>query len=182
MDENGGLWYVIHTYSGQEDMVKRNLMQRVKSMDSEDRVFEVVVPTEQEIQVKEGQRRTVSKKIFPGYILVQMALDEQSWDVVRNTPGVTGFVSAQDAEGKLVPVPLEADEVQNILKQMEAEAPRVKVGFSKGQSVRITDGPFVDFAGIVDEINPPKGRIKVSVSFFGRETLVELDFLQVEKL
>ncbi|MFQ5826658.1 MAG: transcription termination/antitermination protein NusG [Dehalococcoidia bacterium] len=182
MGEDDRQWYVIHTYSGQEDVVKRNLEQRVKSMDAEGQVFQVIIPTEQEIEVREGQRRTVAKKIFPGYILVQMAMDEQSWNVVRNTPGVTGFVSAQDAEGKLVPVPLAEDEVQNILKQMEAEAPRVKVGFSKGQSVRVTDGPFVDFVGIVDEINPQKGRLKVMVSFFGRETLVELDFLQVEKL
>jgi transcriptional antiterminator NusG len=182
MGEDDRQWYVIHTYSGQEDAVKRNLEQRVKSMDAESQVFQVVIPTEQEIEVREGQRRTVAKKVFPGYILVQMAMDEQSWNVVRNTPGVTGFVSAQDAEGKLVPVPLAEDEVQGILRQMEAEAPRVKVGFSKGQSVRVTDGPFVDFVGIVDEINPQKGRIKVMVSFFGRETLVELDFLQVEKL
>lgn len=170
-------WYVIHTYSGYEDKVKKNLEQRTKSLDAQDEIFQVVIPTEQEIEVKEGQRRTVSRKVFPGYILVEMKMTDLSWNVVRNTPGVTGFVGSGNK-----PTPLEEEEVKAILKQMEAEAPRVKVGFSKGQSIRVIDGPFLDFVGVVDEINPEKGKVRVLVSFFSRETPVELDFLQVEKL
>lgn len=170
-------WYVIHTYSGYEDRVKKNLEHRVESMDVKDKIFQVVVPTEDEVEIREGQRRTVARKVFPGYILVQMKLDDESWYVVRNTPGVTGFVGVSTK-----PVPLEEHEVKTILKQMESETPRVKVGFSKGQSIRITGGPFADFIGVVDEIHPEKGKVKVLVSFFGRETPVELDFLQIEKL
>lgn len=170
-------WYVIHTYSGYEDRVKKNLEQRIKSLDAQDEIFQVIIPTEQEIEVKEGQRRTISRKVFPGYILVEMKMTDLSWNVVRNTPGVTGFVGSGTK-----PTPLEEEEVKTILKQMEAEAPRVKVGFSKGQSVRVIDGPFLDFVGVVDEINAEKGKVRVLVSFFGRETPVELDFLQVEKL
>lgn len=182
MPQNNRKWYVIHTYSGYEDRVKRNLEQRIKSMDAADKIFQVIIPTEKEIEVREGQKRKIDKKVFPGYILVEMVMEEQSWNVVRNTPGVTGFVSSQDAEGKLVPAPLAEKEVLSILKQMEAEAPRVKVGFTKGQSVRITEGPFVDFVGVVDEINPEKGKVRVLVSFFGRETGAEFDFAQVERL
>ena len=170
-------WYVIHTYSGYENRVKTNLEHRIESMDAKDKIFQVMVPTEEEIEFKEGQRRTVSKKMFPGYILVEMKMSNESWYVVRNTPGVTGFVGSGNR-----PLPLEEGEVKSILKQMEAEAPRVKVGFQKGQSVRVIDGPFIDFIGIVDEINPGKGKIRALVSFFGREVPVELDFLQVEKL
>jgi len=175
--ENGTHWFVIHTYSGYEERVKKNLEQRVRSMDSGREVLEVVIPTEDEIEVRDGQRRTVTKKILPGYVLVKMKLSDQSWGVVRNTPGVTGFVGSG---GK--PTPLQEEEVSRILKQMAAEVPRVKVGFRKGQSVRVTDGPFIDFVGVVDEINPGKGKIKVFLSLFGQETVVELDFLQVEKL
>ena len=175
-------WYVIHTYSGYEDRVKTNLEHRIDTMVLGEKVFQVVVPTEDEIEIKDGQRRTVARKIFPGYIMVEMVMDEESWHVVRNTPGVTGIVSTQDDKGKIEPVPLEEDEVKYILKQMEAEVPRVKVGFSRGQSIRIVDGPFIDFIGIVDDINEEKGKVKVLVSFFGRETPVELDFLQVERL
>ena len=170
-------WYVIHTYSGYEDRVKKNLEQRIQSMDVQDRVFDVVVPTEDEIEIRDGQRRTVARKVFPGYILVHMTLDDSSWYVVRNTPGVTGFVGSGTH-----PIPLEDQEVKSILKQMEAEAPRVRVGFTKGQSIRIVDGPFAEFIGTVDEIFSDKGKVKVLLSFFGRETPVELDFLQVEKL
>ena len=177
MVENGTHWFVIHTYSGYEERVKKNLEQRVRSMDSGREVLEVVIPTEDEIEVRDGQRRTVTKKILPGYVLVKMKLSDQSWGVVRNTPGVTGFVGSG---GK--PTPLQEEEVNRILKQMAAEVPRVKVGFRKGQSVRVTDGPFIDFVGVVDEINPGKGKIKVFLSLFGQETAVELDFLQVEKL
>ncbi len=177
MAENGTQWFVVHTYSGYEERVKKNLEQRVRSMDSGREVLEVVIPTEDEIEVRDGQRRTVTKKILPGYVLVKMKLSDQSWSVVRNTPGVTGFVGSG---GK--PTPLQEEEVNRILKQMAAEVPRVKVGFRKGQSVRVTDGPFIDFVGVVDEINPGKGKIKVFLSLFGQETAVELDFLQVEKL
>ncbi len=185
-------WYVIHTYSGYEDKVKTNLAQRIRSMDAEDLVFHVVVPSVDEIEVRDGQRRTVPRKIFPGYVLVQMielkqespeASDQdkvsssKAWTVVRNSPGVTGFVGSGTA-----PTPLDEPELRSILRQMRSEEPRIKVGFTLGQSVRVTDGPFMDFVGTVDEINPEKGKVKVLVSFFGRETPVELDFLQVERL
>lgn len=176
-------WYIIHTYSGQEERVKRNLDQRVASMDVNDKIFEVVIPTEPEIEIKEGKRKSVKKKVFPGYILVHMNMDDDSWHVVRNTPGVTGFVSSEDeTESRPKPVPLEEHEVEKILSQMEAEAPRVKVGYTEGQSVRITDGPFTDFIGVVDQVMTDRGKLSILVSFFGRETPVELDFLQVEKL
>ncbi len=175
-------WYVVHTYSGYENRVKANLEQRIKSMGGENEIFRIVIPTEEEIEVREGQRHTIDKKVFPGYILVEMKMSEQSWNVVRNTPGVTGFVGTQDDKGRLAPVPLEEEEVQTILQRMEAQAPRVKVGFSKGDSVRIIDGPFVDFLGRVEEVNAEKGKVKVMVSFFGRETPVELDLLRVERL
>lgn len=182
MEENGKKWYMIHTNTGRENQVKASLVQRIRSMNAEGEIFQVVIPTAEEIEIKEGQRRTVAKKLFPGYILVQMKMNNQSWNVVRNTPGVTSFVSNQDDQGKLIPSPLEEKEVKAILERMEAGAPQVKIGLSVGQSVRITQGPFVDFAGIVDNINSEKGKVKVLVSFFGRETPIELDFLQVEKL
>jgi transcriptional antiterminator NusG len=182
--QEGRVWYIIHTYSGHENKVKTNLEHRIASMDAQDLIYLVVVPTEDEIEIRDGQRRTVSRKIFPGYILVQMIElqedDQQSnraWFVVRNTPGVTGFVGSGTR-----PVPLEVEEVQRILRQMRVEQPKVKVGFAIGQSVRIVDGPFQDFVGQVDDLNLDKGKVKVLVSFFGRETPVELDFLQVEKL
>ena len=159
MAETEKHWYVIHTYSGHEERVKKNLEQRIKFMDSGDKIFQVVIPTEDEIEVRAGKRRTVTKKILPGYVLVQMKLDENSWSIVRNTPGVTGFVGSGTA-----PTPLEVDEVGEILKQMTSETPKVKVGFRKGQSVRVTDGPFIDFVGIVDEINTEKGKVKVLLS------------------
>jgi transcriptional antiterminator NusG len=175
--ENQKQWYIVHTYSGNEERVQRNLEQRIKYMDSEGEISQVIVPTEEEIEVRNGQRHTVTKKILPGYVIVQMKMSDQSWSVVRNTPGVTGFVSSGNK-----PVPLQDEEVNRILKQMEAEAPKVKVGFRKGQSVRVVDGPFIDFMGIVDDISPEKGKVKVLLFLFGRETPVELDFLQVEKL
>ncbi|MBI2328396.1 MAG: transcription termination/antitermination factor NusG [Chloroflexi bacterium] len=177
MDGNGKYWFVIHTYSGHEERVKKNLEQRMKLMDSGDDISQVVVPTEDEVEVKSGQRRTVARKILPGYVLVQMKMNDDTWNIVRNTPGVTGFVGSWSK-----PVPLKEDEVDRILKQMTAETPRVKVGFKQGQSVRVSDGPFTDFVGIVDEISQNKGKVKVLLSLFGRDTPVELDFLQVEKL
>lgn len=182
--QEGRVWYIIHTYSGHENKVKTNLEHRTASMDAQDLIFRVVVPTEDEIEIRDGQRRTVSRKIFPGYILVQMVElreddphSNQAWFVVRNTPGVTGFVGSGSR-----PVPLEEEEVRRILKQMRVEEPRIKVGFALGESVRIVDGPFQDFVGAVDDLNLEKGKVKVLVSFFGRETPVELDFLQVERL
>ena len=177
MDKNEQEWYAIHTYSGYEERVERNLGQRIKFMDSESEVIQVIIPKEEEVEIRGGQRRTIAKKILPGYILVQMKMSDQSWAIVRNTPGVTGFVGSG---GK--PVPLMEEEVEQIMKQMRAETPKVKVGFRQGQSVRVTDGPFADFVGIVDEIGAEKGKVKVLLSLFGRETPVELDFLQVEKL
>jgi transcriptional antiterminator NusG len=175
--ENQKQWFVVHTYSGYEERVKKNLEQRIKSMDTEGEISQIVIPTEEEIEVRNGQRRTVNKKILPGYVLVQMKMSDQSWGMVRNTPGVTGFVGSGNK-----PVPLQEEEVNRVLRQMEAEAPKVKVGFRKGQSVRVTDGPFIDFMGVVDDISMEKGKVKVLLSLFGRETPVELDFLQVEKL
>ncbi len=177
MGENEKHWFVVHTYSGHEERVRKNLEQRMKLMDSGDDIFQVVVPTEDEVEVRSGQRRTVAKKILPGYVLVQMKISDQSWNVVRNTPGVTGFVGSA---GK--PTELKEGEVSEILKQMASETPRVKAGFRKGQSVRVVDGPFIDFVGVVDEINTEKGKLKVLLSLFGQETPVELDFLQIEKL
>ena len=177
MADNDKKWYVIHTYSGHEERVKKNLEQRVKFMDTGTEIAQVVIPTEEEIEVKGGRRRTITRKILPGYVLVQMKMDENTWSVVRNTPGVTGFVGSGNT-----PTPLQEKEVSEILKQMSAEAPKVKVGFRKGQSVRVTDGPFIDFVGVVDEINTEKGKVKVLLSLFGQETPVELDFLQIDKL
>ena len=174
---NNKRWYIVHTYSGYEEKVKRSLEQRIKTMDAEDKIFQVVIPTEDEIEIRGGQRRTVTKKIFPGYVLVEMKMDDESWQVVRNTPGVTGFVG-----GGNKPTPLAEDEVKAILRQMEDGSPQVKVGFRKGENVRVVDGPFSDFIGTVDEINIGKGKVKVLLSLFGRETSVELDFLQVERL
>jgi transcriptional antiterminator NusG len=177
VEEKQKSWFVVHTYSGYEERVKKNLEQRIKFMDSESEITEVVVPTEDEIEVKSGQKQTVSKKILPGYVLIQMGMSDQSWKIVRNTPGVTGFVGGGDK-----PVPLTEEEITRILKQMEAEAPKLKIGFRVGESVRVTDGPFLDFIGVVESINSEKGKVKVLLSLFGRNTPVELDFLQVEKL
>ena len=175
-------WYIIHAYSGHEMRVKDSIEQRVKTMDMSDRIFQVVVPTEDEMEIKGGQKKAVSRTIFPGYILVQMLMDDQSWFVVRNTPGVTGFVSTEDeAEQRQTPVALEVDEVEKIMRHTQTDAPRPRIGLEKGQKVRITDGPFMDFMGVVDDISQERAKVKVLVSFFGRETPVELDFLQVER-
>jgi transcriptional antiterminator NusG len=182
MAQNGQKWYLIHTYTGHEKRVKTNLERRIKSMVAEEKISQIVIPTVDEVEIKGGKRHNVSKKLFPGYILVRMELDDQSWNTVRNTPGVTGFISAQDKHGKLVPVPLKNGEAEEILRKAAEGAPRVKVGFSKGESIRVIDGPFIDFIGVVNEINSEKGKVKVLVSFFGRETPIELDFLQVERL
>jgi transcriptional antiterminator NusG len=174
--EDGRAWYVVHCYSGYENKVRHNLEQRIETMGMKDRIFDVVVPTEEEIEVKEGKRRTIERRVFPGYILVNMILGEESWYVVRNTPGVTGFVGMGNN-----PTPLRPEEVSQIIKRMEAEAPRIKVTFKSGERVRIVDGPFNDFRGTVSEIDMERAKVRVMVNFFGRETPVELDFLQVEK-
>ncbi len=169
-------WYVIHCYSGYENKVRHNLEQRIETMGMKDRIFDVVIPTQDEIEVRDGKRRTVERHIFPGYVLVNLILSEESWYVVRNTPGVTGFVGMGNQ-----PTPLRPEEVSQIVKRMEADAPTVKVSFKVGERVRIIDGPFNDFRGTVSEIDMERTKVRVMVSFFGRETPVELDFLQVEK-
>lgn len=169
-------WYVIHCYSGYENKVRHNLEQRIETMGMKDRIFDVVIPTQEEIEVREGKRRTVERHIFPGYVLVNMTLSEESWYVVRNTPGVTGFVGMGN-----LPTPLRPEEVSQIIKRMESEAPAVKVSFKPGERVRIIDGPFNDFRGTVADLDVEHSKVRVMVSFFGRETPVELDFLQVEK-
>lgn len=174
--DDGRAWYVVHCYSGYENKVRHNLEQRIETMGMKDKIFDVVVPTEEEIEVKEGKRRTVERRVFPGYILVNMILTEESWYVVRNTPGVTGFVGMGNN-----PTPLRQEEVAQIIKRMEADAPRIKVTFKPGERVRIVDGPFNDFRGTVSEIDMERAKVRVMVNFFGRETPVELDFLQVEK-
>jgi len=175
-DDDPSDWFVVHCYSGYENKVRHNLEQRIETMGMKDMIFDVVVPTQEEIEVKDGKRRTVERHIFPGYVLVNMILTEESWYVVRNTPGVTGFVGMGNN-----PTPLRPEEVAQIVKRMEADAPTVKVTFKVGERVRIVDGPFNDFRGVVAEIDMERTKVRVMVSFFGRETPVELDFLQVEK-
>jgi transcriptional antiterminator NusG len=175
-DENRK-WYVIHTYSGYENKVKTNLEHRIHSMDMGDKIFQVLVPTEEEIEIKNGKRHPVERKVYPGYVLVEMNMGDDSWYVVRNTPGVTSFVGMGTT-----PTPLSDAEVKAILRQIKLDAPKYKVAFTKGEAVRVTDGPFTDLHGVVDEVNPERNKVKVLVSIFGRETPVELDFLQIEKL
>jgi transcriptional antiterminator NusG len=175
-------WYIVHTYSGQEDRVKKNLDMRIQSLDMQDRIFQVVVPTEEEVIFKDGKRKSEQRKLFPGYILVQMNMDDESWYVVRNTPGVTGFISTEDDyDTRPRPVPLEDSQLDSILKQSESGPTRIKIGLQAGDVVRITEGPFIDFVGAVGDVDESKGKVRVLVSFFGRETPVELDFLQVER-
>jgi transcriptional antiterminator NusG len=175
-------WYIIHTYSSQEDRVKKNLDLRIETMDVKDKIFQVIVPTEEEVEIKDGRRKSVPRRVFPGYIIVQMKMDDKSWHVVRSTPGVTGFISVEDeVEMRPKPVALEESEVEAILNQIKSSKPRVRVGLEPGQMVRIKEGPFMDFMGAVAEVYPDRSKVKVLMSFFGRETPVELDFLQVEK-
>ncbi|MFN0096650.1 MAG: transcription termination/antitermination protein NusG [Dehalococcoidia bacterium] len=180
----GRSWYFVHTYSGHENKVRHAIKATVDQMDAKDKIFHVVVPTEDEIEIREGQRRTVKRKLYPGYVLVQTITlkegdspSDQAWHLIRNTTGVTGFVSSGTR-----PVPLSQDEVNHILRAMRLEQPRIRVAFITGQSVRIVTGPFEDFVGTVDEIDTEKGKVKVLVNMFGRETPVQLDFLEVEKL
>jgi transcriptional antiterminator NusG len=172
-------WYAIHTYSGYENKVKSHLEARINSMDMRNKIFRVIVPMEEEVEIKQGQRRTVQRKVFPGYVLVEMIMSDEAWYVVRNTPGVTSFVGSGTR-----PVPLQEHEIKSILKQVtqEAEKPKARISFTKGQSVRVIDGPFTEFIGTVSDINMDRNKVTVLVSFFGRETPVVLDFLQVEKI
>lgn len=170
-------WYVIHTYSGYEDQVAENLKQRIESLGMKDKIFAVLVPKEKHIEIKNGKRRTVEKRIYPGYVLVDMIVTEDSWYVVRNTPNVTGFIGFGTR-----PMPIAKEEINRIQKLMGVEEPKYKIDLKTGEHVRISDGPFSGFEGIVDEIDQEKGKIKVLVSMFGRETPVNLDFLQVKKI
>lgn len=174
-------WYVIHTYSGYENKVKNNLMKRISTMEMQDKIFTVLVPTEEEIEFRDGKRRTVQRKIYPGYVYVEMIMTDESWNVVRNTPGVTGFVGPQGPGFK--PIPLGKEEVKHIRRLLGMEAPiKIKLSMNKGEGIRVKSGPFRDFTGIVDEIYSDREKIKVLIYIFGRETPVELDFGQVEKL
>ncbi|MBN1246163.1 MAG: transcription termination/antitermination factor NusG [Anaerolineae bacterium] len=169
-------WYIINCYSGYEHKVRHNLEQRIESMGMQEFIYQVVVPTVEEIELRDGKRRTVERCLYPGYLMVQMNLTDDSWYVVRNTPGVTGFVGMGNR-----PTPLRSEAVQRILRRMESAAPEVRATFKHGQKVRIIEGPFADFIGVVDDIDEERTKVRVLVSFFGRETPVELDFLQVEK-
>lgn len=177
LDEAKPQWYVVHCYSGYENKVKKNLEHRTESMGMQTRINEVIVPTEEQVELRDGQRRVVERRIYPGYVLVQMILDEESWYVVRNTPGVTGFVGIGNK-----PTPLRQEEVDRIMRRMEAEEPVAQVKVKVGDKVRIVEGSFVDFNGTVDEVYPDKGKARVLVSFFNRETPIEVDLLQIERL
>lgn len=170
-------WYAIHTYSGYEDNVARNLKQRIESLGYEDKIFNVLVPKEKKIKIKGGKREVYEEKIYPGYVLVEMVVSDDSWYVVRNTPNVTGFIGAG-----VIPTPLSKEEVDALVKRMGVEEPKYKIELAAGDGVKITDGPFKDFDGRVSEVDEERGRVKVLVTMFGRETPVELDFLQVKKL
>ncbi len=170
-------WYVLHTYSGYEDSVAFNLKQRIESMDMQDKIFDVIVPKEKKIKIRDSKRVTVEEKIFPGYVLVEMIVTDDSWYVVRNTPNVTGFVGSGT-----VPTPISDEEIKYLQKRMGVEEPKYKIDFVAGALVRIMDGPFKDYEGKVSDVDEAKGKVKVLVSIFGRETPVELDFLQVKKI
>lgn len=170
-------WYVIHTYSGYEDAVAKNLKQRIESLGMEDKIFNVIVPKEKKIKIKNGKRKTVEEKIYPGYVLVEMIVDDESWYVVRNTPRVTGFLGAGT-----MPIPVAKKDIDDLMKRMEVKEPEFKIDFKTGDSVRITDGPFKGFDGKVSEIDEARGKIKVLVNMFGRDTPVELDSLQIKKI
>ena len=173
----GRNWYAIHTYSGYEDAVVRNLKQRIESLGKEDEIFKVVVPTEKKIKIKAGKRQVIEEKIYPGYVLVDMVVSDDSWYVVRNTPRVTGFVGSGTT-----PIPLSKEEIDSLFKRMGVEDPKYKLDVKEGDIVKITDGPFKDFEGRVNEVDEARGKIKILVSIFGRETPVEIDFLQAKKI
>jgi transcriptional antiterminator NusG len=170
-------WYVVHTYAGYENKVKTNLEKRVESMEMQDKIFRVLVPMEKEYEIKNGKKKQTLKKVFPGYVLVEMIMADDSWYVVRNTPGVTGFVGPGSK-----PIPLSPAEVSHILRQMGFDEPKPKIEFEVGQSVRVTEGPFTNFIGYIEEIMPDRRKVKVLVSMFGRDTPLELDFFQIERM
>ena len=170
-------WYVIHTYSGYEDAVARNLKQRIESLGMEDKIFNVIVPKEKKIKIKDGKRKVVEEKIYPGYVLVEMLVTDDSWYIVRNTPRVTGFVGAGTT-----PVPVAVEEIESLKKRMGVEVPQFKIEVKIGDSVKIIDGPFKDFDGKVSEVDEERGKVKVLVNMFGRDTPVELDSLQIKKI
>jgi len=174
--DDGLRWYVIQTYAGYENKVTRNLLNRIAQREMQHLISDVIVPTEDEIEIKNGQRRTIQRKVYPGYVLIRMQLTDDTWYLVRNTPGVSTFVGNGNK-----PSPLDEQEVRTILRTMEADEPKVRVTYTVGQTVKIIDGPFTDFEGVVDSIDQDRGRVRVLVSFFGRETRVDLDFLQVTK-
>ncbi len=173
-------WFVIHTYSGYENKVKNNLESRVQTMGMEDKIFRVLVPTEEELEVKNGKKKIVQRKVYPGYVMVEMIMTDDSWYVVRNTPGVTGFVGSTGGGSK--PIPLLPDEVQSILRTMGVDEVKTAVEYEVGEAVRLIDGPFSDMIGTVEEIHPEHQKLRVLVSMFGRDTPLELDFGQVERL
>lgn len=173
-------WYVVHTYSGYENKVKTNLEKRVESMGMQDKIFRVVVPEEEETDFKNGKKKTVKRKVFPGYVLVEIVMTDDSWYVVRNTPGVTGFVGSAGSGSK--PTPLLPEEVSVILKRMGVEEKRVDVNFEIGETVRVKEGPFTDMTGTIEEMDKTKSKLRVLVDMFGRDTPVELDFSQIDKL
>ena len=175
--QHGRRWYVIHTYSGYEENVARNLKQRIESMDMEDKIFDVLIPTETKIKIKNGKRTTVTEKVYPGYVLVEMIVTDDSWYVVRNTPNVTGFVGSGTT-----PTPISEDEIDALKRRMGVEEPEYKIDVALGSAVKIIDGPFKNYEGKVSSIDESRGKVKVLVSMFGRETPVELDFLQIKKL
>ncbi|MBU1203400.1 transcription termination/antitermination protein NusG [Patescibacteria group bacterium] len=175
--QQGRRWYVLHTYSGYEENVSRNLKQRIESMDMEDKIFDVLIPTETKIKIKNGKRKTVKEKIFPGYVLVNMVVTDASWYVVRNTPNVTGFVGSGTT-----PTPVSEAEIKQLMQRMGKEEPEFKIDIDIDDVVKITDGPFKDYEGKISDIDQARGKAKVLVSMFGRETPVELDFLQIKKL
>ncbi|MBU1670422.1 MAG: transcription termination/antitermination protein NusG [Actinobacteria bacterium] len=177
MVRRGERWYVVHTYSGYENKVKNNLEHRIESMHMQDKIFEVVVPTEDVLEYKSGKKQLSQKKLLPGYLLVRMKLDDDSWYVVRNTPGVTGFVGTSAR-----PVPISDDEVERVLARQAAEKPKVAAEFAEGEGVKVVEGPFADFTGVISEVSLDQSKLKVLVSIFGRETPVELTFDQVQKL
>ncbi|KKO02889.1 hypothetical protein LCGC14_0103400 [marine sediment metagenome] len=170
-------WYVLHTYSGYEDAVAKSLRQRIESLGMEDKIFNVLVPKEKKIKIKNGKRKVIEEKIYPGYVLVEMVVTDDSWYIVRNTPNVTGFVGAGT-----VPVPVSFQEIEILKKRIGVDTPHFQIDFKVGDSIKITDGPFKDFDGRVSEIDEEKGKVKVFVNMFGRDTLVELDSLQIKKL
>ncbi len=173
----GRRWYVLHTYSGYEENVEKNLKQRIESMDMEDKIFNILIPIEKKIKIKNGKRKVIEEKIFPGYVMVEMMVTDESWYVVRNTPNVTGFIGTGT-----IPTPISDKEIKDLQKRMGVEEPKFKIDVSVGSPVKITDGPFKNLEGKITNIDEAKGKVKVLVSMFGRETPVELDFLQIKKI